>query len=74
MVRIARSGPATPAAIVEQLSSEVRKALATPVLQDRTAQEGAKPVGSTPPEFERFLRDEIAKWTRIIRDLGLKLD
>jgi len=64
----------TPAAIVEQLSSEVRKALATPVLQERTAQEGAKPVGSTPPEFERFLRDEIAKWTRIIRDLGLKLD
>ncbi len=61
-------------AIVEQLSSEVAKAMSTPAMRERAAQEGATPVGSTPAQFERFVRDEIAKWTRIINEAGIKLD
>ncbi len=64
----------TPPAIVEQLSSEVAKAMSTPAMRERAAQEGATPVGSTPAQFERFVRDEIAKWTRIINEAGIKLD
>ena len=64
----------TPSALVEQLSAEIAKAMATPAIRERTAQEGAKPVGSTPAQFDRFLRDEIAKWTRIIHDTGIKID
>jgi len=64
----------TPAAIVDQLSAEVAKAMATPVIRERTTEQGATPVGSTPAAFERFVREEVAKWTRIIRSAGIKLD
>lgn len=64
----------TPPAIVEQLSTEVAKAMSTPAIRERTAEQGATPVGSTPAEFERFVRDEIAKWTRIIQHAGIKLE
>jgi tripartite-type tricarboxylate transporter receptor subunit TctC len=64
----------TPPAIVEQLSGEVAKAMATPAMRERAAQEGATPVGSTSAEFQRFLHAEIAKWTRIIQQAGIKLD
>ncbi len=64
----------TPQAIIGQLSSEITKAMATPAIRERALQEGATPVGSTPAQFERFVRDEIAKWTRIIADAGIKLE
>ena len=64
----------TPAAIVEQLSGEIAKAMAAPAIRERAMQEGATPVGNTPAQFDRFVRGEIAKWTRIIRDAGIKLE
>ena len=64
----------TPAAIIEQLSADITKAMATPAIRERAMQEGATPVGNTPAQFDRFVRDEIAKWTRIIRDAGIKLE
>ena len=64
----------TPSAIVEQLSAEVAKAMAAPAIRERTMAQGATPVGSTPAQFERFVREEVAKWTRIIREAGIKLD
>ncbi|HJQ64595.1 MAG TPA: tripartite tricarboxylate transporter substrate-binding protein, partial [Burkholderiales bacterium] len=64
----------TPSAIVDQLSAEVSKAMKSATIRERTLEQGATPVGSTPAEFERFVRDEVAKWTRIIREAGIKLD
>ena len=64
----------TPPAIVGQMSAEVAKAMKTPAIRERTTEQGATPIGSSPGEFERFVRDEIAKWTRIIREAGIKLD
>ena len=65
---------ATPPAIVEQLSAEIAKTMAAPAMRERAMQEGATPVGSTPAEFDRFVKSEIAKWTRIIREAGIKLE
>jgi tripartite-type tricarboxylate transporter receptor subunit TctC len=64
----------TPPAIVDYVSAEVAKAMATPSIRERTLEIGATPVGNAPAEFERFVRDEVAKWTRIIRDAGIKLE
>ena len=64
----------TPPAVIEYISSEVAKAMATPIIRERTLEQGATPVGSPPADCERFVRDEVAKWTRIIRDAGIKLD
>jgi tripartite-type tricarboxylate transporter receptor subunit TctC len=64
----------TPPAIVEMLSTEIGRTMALPVMRERAAQDGATPVGNKPQEFERFLRSEIAKWTPIIREAGIKVD
>ncbi|HTP96698.1 MAG TPA: tripartite tricarboxylate transporter substrate binding protein [Burkholderiales bacterium] len=64
----------TPQAVVEHLSGEVGKAMATPALRERAAQEGATAVGNTPAQFDRFIREEIAKWTRVIHQAGIKLE
>ena len=64
----------TPPTVVEYISGEVAKAMATPSIRDRTLEQGATPVGNSPAEFERFVRAEVAKWTRIIRDAGIKLE
>jgi tripartite-type tricarboxylate transporter receptor subunit TctC len=64
----------TPPEIVEQLSAEVAKAMATRALRDRSTEQGAKPLGTTPAEFEAFVRKEVVRWTRIIQQAGIKLD
>jgi tripartite-type tricarboxylate transporter receptor subunit TctC len=64
----------TPAPIIQQLSTEISKAMATPALRERALQEGATPIGSTSAEFQRFLAAEIEKWTRIIRQAGIRID
>jgi tripartite-type tricarboxylate transporter receptor subunit TctC len=64
----------TPEAIVNQLSSDVARAMSTPAVKEFSAKQGANPVGSRPADFERFVRDEIARWTKIIQQAGIKLD
>ena len=64
----------TPPAIVQQLSGDIAKAMATPAMRERAMQEGATPIGSAPAEFQKFLQTEIAKWTKIIQETGIKLE
>lgn len=60
--------------IVERLQSEVARVLGQPELKERLASEGAVAVANTPAQFDRFIREEIARWTKVVRELGLKLD
>jgi tripartite-type tricarboxylate transporter receptor subunit TctC len=64
----------TPQAIVEQLSAETAKALATPLIKERATQLGVTLVGNKPADFERFVRAEVERWTQIIRKAGITLD
>ena len=64
----------TPAAIVEQLSREAAAAMQSPDIRDRTLKQGANPIGNSPAEFERFVRSDVARWTKIIRQAGIKLE
>lgn len=64
----------TPTAIVERLSAEIARALSSPETRERFAQRGSALIAGTPAQFDRFLRDEIAKWGRIIREARIKLD
>lgn len=67
------AGPAKmPDAIVERLNAAVLKVLGDPEMRERLRSEGSDPVGSTPQEFARFLRDEIAKWAKVIKMSGAK--
>jgi tripartite-type tricarboxylate transporter receptor subunit TctC len=65
---------ATPPTVIEPLSAEIKKIMASPAMRERATHEGATPIGSTPAEFDRFLKAEIAKWTRIIHEMGIRLD
>jgi tripartite-type tricarboxylate transporter receptor subunit TctC len=62
----------TPREIVNRLSSETAKILATPELRGRFDQLGIEAVGSTPEQAVKFLDDEIAKWARVITTANVK--
>ena len=64
----------TPQAVIDPLSGEIARTMAAPAMRERATQEGATPIGNTPAEFDRFLRSEIVKWTKIIREAGIKLE
>lgn len=64
----------TPPAIVDRLSAEVAKTMNAPDTRELFLQEGASPIGSTAAQFDQFVRAEVAKWTPIIRQAGIKLD
>lgn len=65
---------ATPKKITAQLNSEIVKALRAPEIKERLVSEGAVPIGSSPDEAARFLSSEIARWGKVTKALGLRLD
>ena len=64
----------TPRAIVTRLHGETVKALAQPDMKARLATLGAEGVGSTPEEFKAFVKAEIGKWARVVKQAGLKAE
>ncbi len=62
----------TPPAIVSRLNAETDKALRMNDVRERIAQTGSEPVGGSPESFARFLAEDIAKWSRVIREAGIK--
>ena len=62
----------TPRAIVDQLNAEFVRALKSPDLRDRLITAGAEPVGNTPEQYAAFMKNEIAKWDRVIKAAGIK--
>lgn len=62
----------TPADTVSRLSDEVRKVLASPAIQASFASQGVEPAGNSPAAFTAFMRDEYAKWGKVIREAGIK--
>jgi tripartite-type tricarboxylate transporter receptor subunit TctC len=62
----------TPREIVDRVSRETAKILASPEMRGRFEELGIEPVGSTPAEAGRFLDAEIAKWAKVINTAGVK--
>ena len=65
---------ATPPAIVKKVSSELAAVVRLPEVRARLADLGAEAVGNTPEEFAAFNRSELAKWAKIVKDSGAKID
>jgi tripartite-type tricarboxylate transporter receptor subunit TctC len=64
----------TPDAVVEKLFRETARVLKTQDVIDRFSKEGAEPVGSTPANFNTYVRQEYVKYTKVIKDNGIKAD
>jgi tripartite-type tricarboxylate transporter receptor subunit TctC len=62
----------TPPAIIAKLNQAVRAALADPVLRDKLVKSGAIPVASSPEEFGKFLKEELERMGKVIREHGIK--
>ena len=64
----------TPRPIVNQLSKEVARVLALPEIRERISSRGSLPKPSTPEEFDAFVRAEIAKVGKVIRDGNIRIE
>jgi len=62
---------ATAPPIVARLNGEIVKVLRLPDVRSRLLRDGVEPVGSTPEEFRAHARREAAKWSRLIREIGV---
>jgi tripartite-type tricarboxylate transporter receptor subunit TctC len=62
----------TPPAIIARVHDEALKALQTDEVKQKLAADGAEPVGSTPAEFAKLIKDDLEKWTRVARDAKIE--
>jgi tripartite-type tricarboxylate transporter receptor subunit TctC len=63
-----------PAAITSRFQQDVAAVLAMPEVQKAFQKHGFDTVGNTPAQFAGYIRDEIAKWGKIIREAGIRAD
>ncbi len=64
----------TPRDIVLRLNGAIAKSLQAPEVRERFISQGAQPVSNTPEEFTEFVRAEIAKWAKVVKASGAKVD
>ena len=65
----------TPKAIIDQIASATRMALAEKVYQQFLIEAGFEPdIDSTPEKFRRVIEDDIAKWAPVVKAIGVRLD
>src|SRR3954466_3099765 len=65
---------ATPKPILEGLSNELRKVINAPDVKDNWAKQGSVPMAMAPEEFGKFVREDIGKWGKLVKDTGMKVD
>ena len=64
----------TPPEIVRKISADTNTALTDPAIKDKLAKTGYLAGGSSPEELEKLLKSEIAKWSTVIKSVGIKID
>jgi tripartite-type tricarboxylate transporter receptor subunit TctC len=62
----------TPAPIITRLNGIIIKSLQAKEMHERLAAEGTEPAGTSPEEFAQIIRNDIAKWAKVIKQSGAK--
>ena len=65
---------ATPRPVLEKLNAEVNKIINAPDVKETWGKQGAVPMGMPVDEFGKFLREDIEKWSKLVRATGMKVD
>ena len=64
----------TPKPVIDKLNAEVVRVLRTPEMKEKMIGLGTEVVANTPEQFAQYLREEMAKWSKIVKDAGIKLE
>ena len=65
---------ATPREVVQKMSADINKVLQLPEVKSRMAEIGLTPSGTTPDQFDAFIRAEIPKWAQVVKASGATAD
>jgi len=69
------AGPAAmPRPVVTRLHDEFVRILNRPDIRDRIVLDGSEPAGTTPEDFRQFMLADLAKWAKLVKESGAKLD
>jgi len=60
--------------IVKRLNAEILKALASSDVRAKLALQGAEPLGSTPTEYGAYIKSEVDRWIKVVKQSGVTLD
>jgi tripartite-type tricarboxylate transporter receptor subunit TctC len=64
----------TPAANIARLHTEISKIVQLQDIKERWAALGAEPLHNTPEQFATFLKADVVKWAKVVREAGVKID
>jgi tripartite-type tricarboxylate transporter receptor subunit TctC len=64
----------TPAEVVTKLNVELARAVKSRDVAERLADDGGEPVGSTPEQFSQHLAGEIARWRKVVKEAGVRVE
>jgi tripartite-type tricarboxylate transporter receptor subunit TctC len=64
----------TPRPILDRLSQETNKIVNAPDVKENWGKQGAVPIGMSVDEFGKFLREDVQKWSKLVKDTGMKVD
>jgi tripartite-type tricarboxylate transporter receptor subunit TctC len=64
----------TPQNVIRTLQQATAKAAALPEMREKVAALGAEFVNSSPEEFDQFIKRELAVWSKVVREVGIKID
>src|SRR5438067_153300 len=64
----------TPRPVLDKLNAEVNKIINSPQVKDIWSKQGAVPMGMSIDEFDKFLREDIVKWAKVVKLSGAKQD
>jgi tripartite-type tricarboxylate transporter receptor subunit TctC len=66
--------PKTPKEIVARLNAEIIKVLSTPEMKERLEAQGAEVSTNSPEQLSAFIRDEKARWAKVVKAANLKVE
>jgi tripartite-type tricarboxylate transporter receptor subunit TctC len=64
----------TPRDVIVRINREIVKVMQSPDVREKFAQQGIEPETSTPERFAQLIRDEYARWSKVIRTTGIRLE
>ena len=65
---------ATPRPVLEKLNAELNKVISAPDVKENWSKQGAVPMGMSVDEFGKFLREDVQKWSKLVKATGMRVD